>query len=350
MGKTIKISNFSNLLKVLKQLNSKYNTFCPALEDGVENYKPLTQMKDEEAKMIEEIVFGNKPPLGSIKSFLFPDSEIYIKFAKKGGKLETEEVRTAAPQLILGVKPCDAKSVGLIDKVFLEKPEDTLYKDKREQTLIVSTVCSKPGPNCSCEEFCIDSLISPLADIMMTKGGSNQEEIILRAQSEKGEGFLQLLLEVEGFTAKEVQEMDLRKNTNPTLSPEKIQKLMDELFEAPLWENLAMLCIGCGTCTYYCPTCHCYDIRDFNRKDQGVRYRTWDSCMFSNFTNMAGNHNPRPTKTDRLKNRFFHKLNYFVKKQGDLACVGCGRCAQLCPAGISINTILNKIGGDIYES
>lgn len=347
MGQTIKTNNFKNIILACNQLESQYRTFAPTLEDKVEDYRPLEQMNDEQIEAIEAIVFRNRPPLGSIKSFFFPDSEAYIKFRKQGNKVEIEELEEMKPQIILGAKACDIKSIELIDKVFLAEPVDTLYKEKREKNLIISTICSEMGQSCSCQEFNI-SLSSPSADLLMAKDKENQEEIYLKANSKKGEDFLEKLLTLEGFSTSDSFPVIEPIEATEKLSPEKVQRQMDEFFDSPIWENLAMLCIGCGTCTYYCPTCHCYDIRDFNRKEQGVRYRTWDSCMFSNFTNMAGGHNPRPTRKDRIQNRFFHKLNYFVKKQGDLACVGCGRCAELCPVGISINTVLKKIGGEVY--
>ena len=47
-------------------------------------------------------------------------------------------------------------------------------------------------------------------------------------------------------------------------------------------------CLGCGTCTFVCPTCQCYDIKDFDT-GHGViqRFRCWDSCMYSEFTKMS---------------------------------------------------------------
>ncbi|SKC76723.1 4Fe-4S dicluster domain-containing protein [Maledivibacter halophilus] len=350
MGLIIKTNEFSNLISALSQLKSKYNIFCPKLEDEVEHYRPLDRVNPKEVEIVEEITFQSKPPLGSIKSFLFPDSETYIKFSRRGDKLEIEEPEKMMPQIILGVKACDVRSLELIDKVFLADPVDTLYREKRDKTVIIAAICTEIGENCSCEDFGICPT-EPSADILMYK--DNKKEIYLKSNSKKGEKLLEQLMEIGDFKTSEIFPVPAgngEKKLEERLSPEEIQKRMDEFFDSPLWDNLGMLCLGCGTCTYYCPTCHCYDIRDFNRKDQGVRYRTWDSCMFSNFTNMAGDHNPRPTKKDRIKNRFYHKLNYFVKKHGELSCVGCGRCAELCPVGISINTVIKKIGGKSDEA
>ncbi len=345
---TIKATSFESLLAALEQLANKYRTFAPTREDGVTGFRPLDQMTEEQRQAVAPIAFDNKPTVGSIKSFFFPDSETYIKFRREGRKVEQEALEAMSLQIILGAKSCDIKSVELIDKVFLADPVDSLYQEKREKSIIIATVCAEPGKSCTCREFGVSPMV-PTADLLMMQG--DQDAVYLTAQTAKGNHLVEQLLDLQSFVV--ADPLPLRSASEAPagqLSPEQVQNKMDELFKSPLWDKLAMTCLGCGTCTYYCPTCHCYDIRDFNRKDQGVRYRTWDSCMFANFTNMAGGHNPRPTRKDRLQNRFFHKLNYFVKKQGVLACVGCGRCAELCPVGISISRVLQEIGGDIHVS
>lgn len=347
MIRTIKAASFDSLLAACEQLAHKYRTFAPTREDESTGFRPLCQMTIEQRQAVETIAFANKPTIGSIKSFFFPDTEVYIKFSRQGRQVTQEELTAMSPQIILGAKPCDIKSMELIDKVFLAEPADTLYQEKREKTIIIATTCPKPDKNCSCQEFGISPAVSA-ADLFLSQG--SQEEVFLTAHSSKGEQLIEELLANGSFAGVDPLPLPEWGTVAKQLSPEQVQSRMDALFDSPFWEKLAMTCLGCGTCTYYCPTCHCYDIRDFNRRDQGVRYRTWDSCMFGNFTNMAGGHNPRPTRKDRLQNRFFHKLNYFVKKQGELACVGCGRCAELCPVGISISTVLQKIGGDVHVS
>ena len=56
------------------------------------------------------------------------------------------------------------------------------------------------------------------------------------------------------------------------------------LYDAPFWEDVAFACINCGTCTYVCPTCWCFDIQDETCGETGIRMRNWDSCMFPLFT------------------------------------------------------------------
>jgi ferredoxin len=99
-------------------------------------------------------------------------------------------------------------------------------------------------------------------------------------------------------------------------------------------------CIGCGACTYLCPTCYCFDIADEDHMYKGRRIRTWDSCQYSKFTEHASGHNPRTNKTQRLRQRFMHKFSYTLENTGDIFCVGCGRCIIHCPVNLDIREFI----------
>ena len=119
-----------------------------------------------------------------------------------------------------------------------------------------------------------------------------------------------------------------------------------EKFNDPAWKELSQACLGCGTCTFVCPTCQCYDVRDFDSGNGIQRYRCWDSCMFSDFTLMAHGTN-RPTQVERFRQRFMHKLVYFPSNNDGLySCVGCGRCLSKCPQGLNIVKVIKALGGD----
>ena len=124
---------------------------------------------------------------------------------------------------------------------------------------------------------------------------------------------------------------------------------LSEKFDSPIWEELYKPCLACGTCTFVCPTCQCYDIKDFNTGKGVVRFRCWDSCMYSNFTKMSAGQ-PRLTQVERFRQRFMHKLVYYPENNdGMFGCVGCGRCLAKCPISMNIVKVMKTIGGKANE-
>jgi ferredoxin len=122
-----------------------------------------------------------------------------------------------------------------------------------------------------------------------------------------------------------------------------VRDKLGELFESNYWDKKSQTCVGCGVCTFLCPTCHCFDITDEDCGSCGRRIRTWDTCMIPEYTVHASGYNPRPGKKNRLKNRIFHKFRYFPDRFDAIACVGCGRCISKCPVGIDIVETLEEV-------
>jgi ferredoxin len=105
------------------------------------------------------------------------------------------------------------------------------------------------------------------------------------------------------------------------------------------WLGLTRACIGCGVCTYECPTCTCFDVLDDAVMGHGYRYRCWDSCQFRHFCEEASGHDRRPFQWERQRQRICHKLWYSVERFDEITCVGCGRCIRLCPVNIDISEV-----------
>ena len=116
-----------------------------------------------------------------------------------------------------------------------------------------------------------------------------------------------------------------------------------------LWDRLSKNCFSCGSCNLVCPTCFCFNVKDDMKIDlkTGVKSREWDSCMIPDYGLVAGGHNFRPTKANRLKQRYRCKLKTFVDKFGAYSCVGCGRCVEACLAKINIYEDINAIKEEV---
>ena len=285
------------------------------------------------------------------KDLFFPQSEDLMAFKTSGKTIEVIDVRTETEDFaVFGVRACDVKALEVLDRVFLTEPRDSYYANRREHGIIISMACSRPVENCFCGTFGIDAT-EPMGDVTTWMVG---EELYFRANTEKGEAFVKLI-------APFVTEGD---ETAVNAEKEKIQKILarlplagvkadafgggktDEFFGSPAWDKLSESCLGCGTCTFVCPTCQCYDIRDFKTGSGVVRYRCWDSCMYSEFTRMAHGNN-RNSQKERFRQRFMHKLVYFPENNdGMFSCVGCGRCLAKCPISMNIVKVMKTLEGN----
>ena len=242
------------------------------------------------------------------------------------------------------MKACDVKGVEVLDRVFLSEPVDTFYAARREHGTIVAMACHEPEESCFCKVFGIDCT-DPMADVAVwliendlywkpitDKGNALTEKVksLLTDTDEKA-------VEAEQAAVKEIVE----KLPYMNLSLDGWNgDVLTEKFESELWEDLYKPCLACGTCTFVCPTCQCYDIKDYDTGHGVQRYRCWDSCMYSDFTMMAHGNN-RTSQMQRFRQRFMHKLVYFpANNDGMYSCVGCGRCVEKCPSALNIVKVI----------
>ena len=290
----------------------------------------------------------------SPKDFFFPQTEDLMKFKTEGKTIEVEDIRTENEDFVVfGVRPCDVKSFDILDRVFLTEPMDSFYANRRSHGVIVSLACTRPAETCFCKTFGMDPA-TPAGDISAWK---TETEIFFEANTEKGKALLNKLADItEDCDDSAVSEQKAKINAVMEKLPLKDLKTdafgggkTSELFNSPEWDELSSTCLGCGTCTFVCPTCQCYDIKDYNTGNGVIRFRCWDSCMYSDFTKMAHGNN-RLTQKERFRQRFMHKLVYYPENnEGLFSCVGCGRCLAKCPISMNIVKVMKKIGGNKGE-
>jgi len=287
----------------------------------------------------------------SAKELYFPQSENLMAFKREGKKIEIHENRDDNEIFTLfGVRACDAAAIGVLDKVFLANPVDTYYQNRRNNGTMITMACAQPEETCFCTAFGIDPT-HPAGDIRTWMAdGFLWWEVL----TEKGQALtdkLAGLLEDADDTAALEEHIDAVNSIVEKLPYGKLDlsgwngDAMMEKFNSPLWAELSQACLGCGTCTFVCPTCQCYDIRDYDTGHGIQRFRCWDSCMYSDFTKMAHG-NPRLTQVERFRQRFMHKLVYFpANNDGAYSCVGCGRCLAKCPVSLNIVKVVKAFGG-----
>ncbi|ORJ58719.1 4Fe-4S dicluster domain-containing protein [Geothermobacter hydrogeniphilus] len=280
------------------------------------------------------------PRVHSPKKFLFPNWEKLFRF-RLGGKVMLEAEKAAVPRVIFGMHPCDLHAVQVLDDCLFEGEADSTYQAKRQATVLIGVDC-EPDEFCFCTSLGTDKIDSGF-DLFLHR---SNDGYLARVGSARGLRLLRRYLP-------EIREVD-----NPQLPPagkscqrslrfpmESLAPVLGEVYDHAIWQEIGERCLGCGSCNLLCPTCYCFNVQD--RLDinlqGGERVRTWDSCQFDQFTKVSGGSDFRPDQTDRQRHRFFRKYKYLWEKHQRTACVGCGRCARECLAGIDNTEVLNSL-------
>ena len=326
-----------NLPALFQLMAAERDIYAPVNNGGQVNFAAWTEGAEVDLDTLKSV----KSP----KDAFFPQSENLYTCYKDGKKItiQPEELQNRN-FVVFGMKACDVKGVEVLDKVFLSEPVDTFYAARRAHGTIVALACHEPEETCFCKVFGIDCA-EPVADVAawMVEG-----ELYWKALTEKGEALTAAVASVltETDEAKvEAEKASIRviveKLPYANLSLEGWNgEVLNEKFNSPIWEELYKPCLACGTCTFVCPTCQCYDIKDYDTGHGVQRYRCWDSCMYSDFTMMAHGNN-RTSQMQRFRQRFMHKLVYFpANNDGMYSCVGCGRCVDKCPASLNIVKVI----------
>jgi len=331
----MQILNKKKLETVLNKLAETAEVFLP-IEKGETSgfYSWKTFDKEQDTLMLDALNVLLPP-----KNVLFPQTEKMYSFKEEGKGVEisgTYEDFNAT--IIFGIRACDVAAIDRLDDAFLTKGyEDAFYKSRRENTTIIANACYEPGPNCFCTSMGVNPTDPATADVIIRDTG---DAYIWETLSSKGEAVTKIISDL--LESKEISLPEL-KAFNTVVDYDGVAEKLKDMFEHPIWDKLSQTCQTCGICTYVCPTCYCFDIQVKTWGEKGYRFRCWDSCMFNEYTQMAGGHNPRGDVRERFRNRFLHKLEFFKERYGKPLCTGCGRCIAACPAGISIAEIINEI-------
>lgn len=320
-----------------KKIAEAKELIIPVKVCGQTNYKVWTEDAEVDLDTLKTVK--------SAKDAFFPQSETLYTVKKEDKKLHIEpEALKNQEFVVFGMKACDVQGVAVLDKVFLVDPVDSFYAARREHGIIVAMACHEPEETCFCKAFGLDAA-NPAGDVVTWMVG---DELYWKPVTKKGEALTEAVAELltdADEKAVEAEKESIKKIVEKlpysNLSLEGWNgSVLDEKFNSPIWETLFKPCLACGTCTFVCPTCQCYDIKDYDTGHGVQRYRCWDSCMYSDFTMMAHGNN-RNSQMQRFRQRFMHKLVYFpANNDGMYSCVGCGRCVEKCPSSLNIVKVI----------
>ncbi len=277
----------------------------------------------------------------SAKETVFPQYEEILKFKLVDKDIQiVEKIKEPIPTVVIGCRPCDARSFATLNAVFLEDSEDSIYKNRLDKTTLISISCSKSDHYCFCTSTGGGPGDTAGSDILLTQ--INNSDYLAEIITEKGKAIVALSPDFFTDAVLEKKETHLA-DVKLKFDIKDIREKIDKNFESEIWKLQSLRCLGCGACAYVCPACSCYDLQDEKTRTAGSRVRCWDNCGFSNFTLHTSGHNPREVQSMRWRQRIMHKFSYQPDRLNVSGCVGCGRCSRSCPVDMNILEHLTMI-------
>ncbi len=318
------------------QLSQDGPVFYPILEENRAHLVRYFKDKEFNPNFIKIRAAEN------IKHFLFP-SRATVAVFPADMKIESQK------QYLFGVKNCDLRGVDVYDRVFQKwEPLDPFYKERRENTIIISADCPIPEDSCFCNLVGLNPYASAISDMNFT---TLENGLLFEAFTDKGMAVIEKFkgLFNEAGISDEKQRDKIRQEAVAKLDSINKKKFKDKIgrhveeAEASFMRSARNECVECHACLHICPTCYCFLLSDYKRGKEVERIRSWDTCYYAAYARVGGGANPRSRMDERFWNRFQCKFNYFIQYENLPACSGCGRCFLGCSAEIDIREILWKL-------
>jgi len=277
-------------------------------------------------------------PVLSPKNTILPQTEELFRYDGSTIAIQPAESKTV---LVFGLRPCDAASPTISDYNFAS--DDPYYTQRRKKVYTIALACTQPARTCFCTALGLGPFSKQGSDAMMIEF---LDYYVFYPITDR----LTHIFQNDIFeTVTEGEEKEIASLEQPAIDRIRahrplngLSKRLAQLQDSDFWDTVSASCLGCGACTFLCPTCWCFDIADLPRGNRGRRIRTWDSCMHRLYSQEASGNNPRPTTRERMRQRILHKFLYIPKLFNTWGCVGCGRCIKFCPADIDIREILDR--------
>jgi sulfhydrogenase subunit beta (sulfur reductase) len=328
-----------DIARLLEYWRQHFAVFAPSRESGVAAF---AEWDGKDTGFLDWYRNTVIPP----KTSFLPQMEEMFRFQKgKEGYSIEPPPKDEKKRLLFGVRPCDARAMAIVDMTFKDAYQDPYYLARRKNTVLVGLSCTNPCESCFCTSMGTSPTESADVDLMLIDIG---DEFLIEEVTDKGKELtaknkdLKEATEEDKAKAKQAGETAYNKVTR-ILDTEGIKdKLLASFDDEGFWEKTAAKCISCGICTLLCPTCFCFDINDEMVKQEGTRFRSWDSCGFPNYTKMPME-NPRQEKWRRVRQKVCHKYEFYPMTFDVIACTGCGRCIRLCPVNWDITQVIESV-------
>lgn len=333
--------SFQEVNALFEDLKKEYKIYAPKRFKKQGRYSDTDIIKYDEVSTVEEIEFKEKSHY-PVKEVITPITQTLYYFTE-------DEFRESSighnKKILIFARPCDINAQRRQDMIYLHNGnfEDTFYKRIRERVKFICIECVDGFDTC----FCV-SMNSNKTDDYSLAVRFNESSLLFNVKDKEFSKFFNDKTEEE-FELKFIEENEA-KVTIPEINDKEI---LIKLKNHPMWDEYNKRCLGCGSCTIACSTCSCYTTRDIvydSLGKIGERRRVQASCHIDGFDEMAGGHNFRTTKADKMRYKVLHKIHDYKAQFGDEhMCVGCGRCTDRCPEHISITATINKVNNAVNE-
>jgi sulfhydrogenase subunit beta (sulfur reductase) len=254
-----------------------------------------------------------------------------------------------SPKVFFGAHACDVHALKILDMLHLRDFVDPYYKRNREVLTVVGYGCM-PDDKCFCRSMGtsnvddgFDLFLTPLGERFLVTVPSSRGDEIVTAHSD-------LFQPATRSDTKEYLERARQRDQAFTLEMNvtDLPYILELKRDDPVWDELGKKCLCCGSCSMVCPTCSCFNVADEIGPERSCsRNRSWDACLYADYAMCAGGHNFREDRADRVRNRYYHKQESFVREFGMPSCVGCGRCIDNCPTGINVVEVFQHVRGGL---
>lgn len=316
--------------KTLEHLLLSYTIFGGIENEFGQDYELIKSTN------IAGISYNRPKPATPLKSFFLPVKENV-----------TSERLPEKPRIIIGVPNCDIEGLYLLDSIYLDKDfNDPFYRERRENTILISSDCFGKQDHCHCLPYDIKPYATRNADLAVALLDGI---IVLRIITGKGEDFVKKISLAQPMNDESIlSAIDNKHKATEALLMSSYGSLPDYIKTGNLireankeiWGKYSAKCVSCGACTTICPTCTCFLLID---KPGFEKVKQLDACQYPGFERVAGGEDVLFDLQDRFRNRYMCKYVWKPEKFESLACTGCGRCIEACIGKINKNELFMEL-------